>query len=322
MKLKNTFFALVCAGSVFLPAVASALSLHSEHVMVVDRATGATLFEKSSTSSAPIASVTKLMTAMVSLDQKLDPLEVLTITEDDVDNLKHSTSKLRVGSQLTRGETLRIALMSSENRAAHALARTAPGGVPAFVAAMNRKALDYGMKGTHYVDPTGLSPENTSTAADLGRLARRVSGYPSITDFTTRTGKSVDVGSHLQSFHNTNPAVGKKGWDFWLSKTGYITEAGRCMVAGITTAGRDVVVVLMGAKSSGARAQDLAQVKAWTSGEPAVVHHRLTSKHAALKHKRVTVHMQAQLKESRRYRKAGNQNASYPSAVGNGVVAG
>lgn len=298
IMLKHIFTAVVCAGSVLLHINAHALALHSEHVMIVDRTTGVTLFEKASTASAPIASVTKLMTAMVSLDQKLDPLEVLTISEDDVDNLKHSTSRLRVGSQLARGEMLRIALMSSENRAAHALARTAPGGLPAFVAAMNRKALDYGMNGTHFVDPTGLSPENTSTAADLGRLARRVSGYPSITDFTTTSGKSVDVGSHLQSFHNTNPAVGKKGWNFWLSKTGYITEAGRCMVAGITTAGRDVVVVLMGAKSSGARAQDLAQVKAWTSGESAVVDHRLTRKHAAVKHNSGSAHMQAPLSDS------------------------
>ena len=289
MKPKHIFAALVFAGSVFLPVIASPLSLNSEHALVVDRASGATLFEKSSTSSAPIASVTKLMTAMVSLDQKLDPLELLTISEDDVDNLKHSTSRLRVGSQLTRGEMLRIALMSSENRAAHALARTSPGGVSGFVAAMNRKAQKYGMTETHYVDPTGLSPENTSTATDLGRLARRVSGYPLITDFTTTAGKSVDVGSHLESFHNTNPAVGKKGWDFWLSKTGYITEAGRCMVAGIRTAGRDVVVVLMGAKSSGARAQDLAQVKAWTSGEPiGVAHRHLSRKHAALRHTRAS----------------------------------
>jgi D-alanyl-D-alanine endopeptidase (penicillin-binding protein 7) len=287
MKLKNTFAALVCAGSVFLPAMAGALSLHSEYAMVVDRETGVTLFEKSSTSSASIASVTKLMTAMVSLDQKLNPSEVLTITEDDVDNLKHSSSRLRVGSQLTRSEMLRVALMSSENRAAHALARTSTGGVDGFVAAMNRKALDFGMNGTHYVDPTGLSPENTSTAADLGRLARRVPGYPAITDFTTTAGKNVDVGSHFQSFHNTNPAVGKKGWEFWLSKTGFINEAGRCLVAGIKTAGRDVVVVLLGAKSSGARSQDLAQVKAWASGEPATVRH-LSRRRAVVKRVRVS----------------------------------
>jgi D-alanyl-D-alanine endopeptidase (penicillin-binding protein 7) len=286
MTVKNTFAALVCASSVFLPAMASSLSLHSEYAMVVDRATGVTLFEKSSTSSAPIASVTKLMTAMVSLDQKLNPLEMLTITEDDVDNIKHSRSRLRVGSQLTRNEMLRVALMSSENRAAHALARTSPGGVAGFVAAMNRKALDFGMNGTHYVDPTGLSPENTSTAADLGRLARRVSGYPAITDFTTTAGKTVAVGSHLLSFHNSNPAVGKKGWEFWLSKTGFINEAGRCLVAGITTAGRDVIVVLMGAKSSGARSQDLAHVKAWAAGEPATVHH-LSRKSALVSHSRV-----------------------------------
>jgi D-alanyl-D-alanine endopeptidase (penicillin-binding protein 7) len=287
MKLKHTFASLVFVGSAFLPVMAGTLSLQSEYAMVVDRATGATLFEKSSTSSAPIASVTKLMTAMVSLDQKLNPSDVLTITEDDVDNIKHSRSRLRVGSQLTRGEMLRIALMSSENRAANALARTSAGGITAFVAAMNRKAHDFGMSGTHYVDPTGLSPENTSTAADLGRLARRVQDYPTITDFTTTAGKTVTVGSHLLSFHNTNPAVGQKGWKFWLSKTGFINEAGRCMVAGITTAGRDVVVVLMGAKSSGARSQDLAQVKAWASGVPVVVAHRLSRKQAGVKRARV-----------------------------------
>ena len=284
MKLKRTFVALLCVATVFLPAMAGTLQLHSEYAMVVDRATGATLYEKSSTSSAPIASVTKLMTAMVSLDQKLNPSEMLTITDDDVDNVKHSSSRLRVGSQLTRGEMLRVALMSSENRAAHALARTSPGGMSGFVAAMNRKALEFGMTGTHYVDPTGLSPENMSTAADLGRLARRVSSYPTITDYTTTAGKTVAVGSHLQSFHNTNPAVGKKGWEFWLSKTGFINEAGRCLVAGITTAGRDVVVVLMGAKSSGARSQDLAHVKAWTTGEPESAR-QVSRMHTAARHK-------------------------------------
>lgn len=286
MKLKRTFAALLCVVTVFLPAMAGTLQLHSEYAMVVDRATGATLYEKSSTSSAPIASVTKLMTAMVSLDQKLNPSEMLTITDDDVDNVKHSSSRLRVGSQLTRGEMLRVALMSSENRAAHALARTSPGGMSGFVASMNRKALEFGMTGTHYVDPTGLSPENMSTAADLGRLARRVSGYPTITDYTTTAGKTVAVGSHLQSFHNTNPAVGKKGWEFWLSKTGFINEAGRCLVAGITTAGRDVVVVLMGAKSSGARSQDLAHVKAWTTGEPESAR-QVSRMHTAARHKTV-----------------------------------
>lgn len=285
MKLKRTFAALLGVATVFLPAMAGTLQLHSEYAMVVDRATGATLYEKSSTSSAPIASVTKLMTAMVSLDQKLNPSEMLTM-DDDVDNVKHSSSRLRVGSQLTRGEMLRVALMSSENRAAHALARTSPGGMSGFVAAMNRKALEFGMTGTHYVDPTGLSPENMSTAADLGRLARRVSGYPTITDYTTTAGKTVAVGSHLQSFHNTNPAVGKKGWEFWLSKTGFINEAGRCLVAGITTAGRDVVVVLMGAKSSGARSQDLAHVKAWTTGEPESAR-QVSQMHTPARHKTV-----------------------------------
>jgi D-alanyl-D-alanine endopeptidase (penicillin-binding protein 7) len=262
-----------------VPAMANTLSLHSEYAIVVDRATGVILYEKSSTASAPIASVTKLMTAMVVLDQKLNPNEVLTVTDDDVDTVKHSSSRLRVGAKMTREEMLRVALMSSENRAAHALARTSPGGVAGFVAAMNRKALAYGMSGTHYVDPTGLSPDNVSTATDLSKLARRVLAYPLITDYTTTASKSVVVGSRLQSFRNTNPAVGKKGWEFWLSKTGYINEAGRCLVAGITAAGRDVVVVLMGSRTAGARSQDLVHVKAWAAAEPASKR-RLAAMHA------------------------------------------
>lgn len=282
MKRSLAFVFFVLCACVFTPAMAKTLSLHSEYAIVVDRATGAILYEKSSTESAPIASVTKLMTAMVLLDQKLDPDEVLTVTEDDVDTVKHSSSRLRVGAKMTREEMLRVALMSSENRAAHALARTSPGGVAGFVVAMNRKAREYGMSGTHYVDPTGLSPDNVSTATDLSKLARRVPAYPLITDYTTTASKSVVVGSRLQSFRNTNPNVGKKGWEFWLSKTGYITEAGRCLVAGITAAGRDVVVVLMGSRTAGARSQDLVQVKAWTVAARASKH-RLAAMHAAAK---------------------------------------
>jgi D-alanyl-D-alanine endopeptidase (penicillin-binding protein 7) len=282
MKRTLVFAILILSTSVFAPAMAAALALHSEYAIVVDRATGATLYEKSSTESAPIASVTKLMTAMVVLDHKLDPNEVLTVTEDDVDTVKHSSSRLRVGAKMTRKEMLRVALMSSENRAAHALARTSPGGITAFVSAMNRKALAYGMSGTHYVDPTGLSPDNVSTATDLSKLARRVAAYPSITDYTTTAAKSVVVGSRLQAFRNTNPAVGKKGWEFWLSKTGFINEAGRCLVAGITTAGRDVVVVLMGSRTTGARSQDLAHVKAWAAAGLASKRH-LPEMHAKAK---------------------------------------
>ncbi len=276
------FVTFIVSAFLVVPAMASSLALHSEYAIVVDRATGAILYEKSSTASAPIASVTKLMTAMVVLDNKLNPNEVLTVTEEDVDTVKHSSSRLRVGAKMTREEMLRVALMSSENRAAHALARTSPGGVQGFVVAMNRKALEYGMSGTHYVDPTGLSPDNVSTATDLSKLARRVPAYPLITDYTTTASKSVVVGSRMQSFRNTNPAVGKKGWEFWLSKTGYITEAGRCIVAGITAAGRDVVVVLMGSRSAGARSQDLVHVKAWAAAGP-VSKHRLAAMHANTK---------------------------------------
>lgn len=282
MKRSLAFVFFILSACAFAPAMAKTLSLHSEYAIVVDRATGAILYEKSSTESAPIASVTKLMTAMVLLDQRLNPDEVLTVTEDDVDTVKHSSSRLRVGAKMTREEMLRVALMSSENRAAHALARTSPGGVSGFVAAMNRKAREYGMSSTHYVDPTGLSPENVSSATDLSKLARRVPGYPLITDYTTTASKSVVVGSRMQSFRNTNPNVGKKGWEFWLSKTGYITEAGRCLVAGITASGRDVVVVLMGSRTAGARAQDLLHVKAWAASGHASKH-RFAAVHANAK---------------------------------------
>jgi D-alanyl-D-alanine endopeptidase (penicillin-binding protein 7) len=277
-----SFVTFIVSAFVFVPAMASSLALHSEYAIVVDRATGAILYEKSSTASAPIASVTKLMTAMVLLDQRLNPDEILTVTDEDVDTVKHSSSRLRVGAKMTREEMLRVALMSSENRAAHALARTSPGGVQGFVVAMNRKALAYGMGGTHYVDPTGLSPDNVSTATDLSKLARHVPAYPLITDYTTTASKSVAVGSRMQSFRNTNPAVGKKGWEFWLSKTGYITEAGRCIVAGIKASGRDVVVVLMGSRSAGARSQDLVHVKAWAAAGP-VSKHRMAAMHAIAK---------------------------------------
>lgn len=250
---------------VAMHAPAATLSLNSERALVVDRDTGETLYSKKSDSSAPIASVTKLMTAMVTLDEKPDLDEVLVVTQDDVDTFKHSRSRLAVGTKLPRREMLQLALMSSENRAAHALARTSRGGMMGFVLAMNLKAQKLGMSGALFEDPTGLSPANRASPEDLAKLVGGAQRYPLIKSFTTTTSDSVQVGKSMLTFKNSNPVVGRKGWDVWLSKTGFITEAGRCVVVGLKTAGRNLAVVLMGAGSSSQREQDLVKIKSFYS---------------------------------------------------------
>ncbi|GAC1531768.1 MAG: D-alanyl-D-alanine endopeptidase [Ramlibacter sp.] len=249
-------------------AGAAALNLHSLHAIVVDRDTGATLYAKGEQTAAPIASVTKLLTAMVVLDEAPDMDEVLTVTNDDVDTLKHSSSRLPVGSRLSRREMLHVALMSSENRAAHALARYShSGNMEEFVRAMNAKAKALGMTEAHFVEPTGLSPQNQATAQDLARLVEGAAVYPAIHEFTSQTGEALDVGSAIVPYRNTNHLVGKRGWDVFLSKTGYINEAGRCVVMAFKAAGRNLAVVLMGASSSQSRESDLLKVRRWVSGE-------------------------------------------------------
>jgi D-alanyl-D-alanine endopeptidase (penicillin-binding protein 7) len=252
---------------VALHAPAASLNLNSGQALVIDRDTGETLYAKNSDESSPIASVTKLMMAMVALDEKPDMSEVLVVTRADVDTLKHSRSRLAVGSKLPRKDMFQLALMSSENRAAHALARTSKGGTKEFVLAMNLKAQKLGMNSALFQDPTGLSPGNRASPEDLAKLVDAAQRYPLIRKFTTTTSDNVKVGGHVLRYRNSNPVVGRKGWDVWLSKTGFINEAGRCVVVGMKTAGRNIAVVLLGAGSSSQREQDLLKIRNFYKNE-------------------------------------------------------
>lgn len=242
---------------------APALHLESEAVYVEDLHTGTTLIEKNSESRRPIASITKLMTAMVTLDgkQKLD--ERITITEDDVDRVKHSSSRLRVGTQLPRREMLHLALMSSENRAAHALARTYPGGESAFVTAMNKKARALGLKDTHFADPTGLNPRNVSTPEELARMVAASAKYPEIRRYSTDDEQALPIAKRTQKFRNTNALVRNNLLDVVVSKTGYIAEAGRCLVMQALINKRPTLIVLLDGHRKEARVQDALSIKKW-----------------------------------------------------------
>jgi D-alanyl-D-alanine endopeptidase (penicillin-binding protein 7) len=267
LMFKQLLAAVMCTAT--FTAGAWGFSLQSPRAVVLDRDTGATLYAKNAQDSAPAASITKLVTSMVVLDGKPNMDEVLTVTDADVDMLKHSRSRLRVGASLPRREMLHLALMSSENRAAHALARYAENGdMDKFVRLMNAKAQSLGMTSARFVDPTGLSPSNTASASDLAKLVEGASHYPIIGEITSRTGETVDVGGTELLYKNSNHLVGHHGWDVLLSKTGYIEEAGRCVVMNFRAAGRNLVVVLMGADSEQERARDLLKARSWVTGEP------------------------------------------------------
>src|SRR3989441_3176615 len=201
-------------------------SLKSQAALVVDQESGEILLGKNAESKLPIASLTKLMTAIVTLEAELDPDEPVTITKADVDRLRGSHSRLQVGTTLTRDELLHVALMASENRAASALAGSYPGGKEACVLAMNLKAQLLGMTGTRFEDGTGLSSRNVSTAQDLAKLVRAAHAYPKIRDYTTSASYQVRIGRRAMRFGNTNRLTRSSRWDIGLSKTGYIAEAG------------------------------------------------------------------------------------------------
>ncbi len=244
---------------------ASKLRLMSANVIVLDAGDGKPVYAKAADEVTSIASVTKLMTAMVVLDANLPGDEALEIDMDDFDYLKGSRSRLRMGATLPRDEMLRLALMASENRAASALARHYPGGMPAFVAAMNAKAASLGMTRTHYEDPTGLSPRNVSTANDLARLVRAAAEYPLIRQYSTTPAYFVEVQSTGQTlgFNNSNALVKNGAWDIQLQKTGYIREAGRCVVMLATIASRPMVIVLLDSIGKLARLGDAERVRHW-----------------------------------------------------------
>jgi len=241
------------------------LRLASLKALIVNQNTGETLYAKSTHVPTPIASVTKLMTAMVLLDQHLPMDEAISVSDDDIDTLKGSGSRLRVGTTLSRHDMLQLALMSSENRAASALARTTPQGMVGFVAAMNSKAAELGMMHTRFSDPTGLSSGNVSTAEDLVKMVKAAYQYPDIRTITTTPEYDVPVNGYRRpmEFLNTNILVRKGGWDIGLSKTGYINEAGRCLVMQAQIADQPLIIVLLDSWGKYSRIGDANRIKKW-----------------------------------------------------------
>ncbi|MBI3140280.1 MAG: D-alanyl-D-alanine endopeptidase [Rhodocyclales bacterium] len=239
------------------------LLVQSSAVLVQDQSTGAVLFEKNSDAVLPIASITKLMTAMVVLDANLGLEEQLGISEDDVDTLRGSRSRLKVGTRLAREDMLRLALMSSENRAASALSRHYPGGAQAFVAAMNLKAEAIGLKDTRFSDPTGLSAANVSSARDLTKMVAAASHYPLIRELSTTPEYRVRLGKRPQTFRNTNTLVRSGSWEIGLSKTGYIREAGKCLVMQAWLNDKPMIIVLLDSWGRLTRIGDANRIKRW-----------------------------------------------------------
>lgn len=244
------------------------LRLGSAHAIVVDEATGEVLYEKDSATVAPIASLTKLMTAMVVLDAQQDPQELLEVTEEDLDRLKHTRFGVPPGTRASRESLLELALIASDNHAAHALARHYPGGMAAFRQAVARKADALALRSTVIQEPTGLSPANRSSAMDMVKVVRAAAGYAAITEMTTRRRHEVQLDGRLHAVRNTNRLVGAPGWNILLSKTGFTNEAGRCVSMRMQAAGRTVAVVLMGAVGSAERALDASNIRRWLAGEP------------------------------------------------------
>ena len=247
------------------------LSLKSSVALVIDQETQEVLFSKNDHAVLPIASLTKLMTGVIISGANLPTDEVLTITQDDVDTEKNSSSRLRVGTALTRGELLHLALMSSENRAAHALGRTYPGGLQTFVGLMNAKAKMLGMKDTRYVEPTGLSSLNQSSAQDLATLVNAAHSDPVMRELTTSSGYQVAVGRHTLQYNNTNRLVKSPNWDIGLQKTGYITEAGQCLVMQTKIAGRKLIMVFLDSAGKFSRIADAERVRHWVESLPVVI---------------------------------------------------
>ncbi len=241
-------------------------NLKSSAALVFDLAEEQTIYGKNTQNRTPIASITKLMTSMVVLDSNLPLEETIYIDAADFDSVKHTGSRLGAGTGLPRREMLRLALMSSENRAAASLARAYPGGTQSFVDAMNRKAVELGMRNTHFVDSTGLSSENTSTAEDLVKMVKGAYDYQLIREFTTTSAHEVETvaGRSLQ-FKNSNGLVRdpRSSWEIGLSKTGYISEAGRCLVMQAKIAARPVIIVLLDSWGKQTRIGDANRIKKW-----------------------------------------------------------
>ena len=246
-----------------LHAVSDPLDLKSSVALVIDQDTKEVLFSKNDHAVLPIASLTKLMTGLLVSEARLPMGEPITITQDDVDTEKGSGSRLVVGATLTRGELLHLALMSSENRAAHALGRTYPGGLAAFVQRMNAKARLLGMTESRFVEPTGLSSNNQSSAHDLATLVNVAHGDSLLRELSTSPGHEVTVGSRVLQYNNTNRLVKSPTWDIGLQKTGYISEAGRCLVMQAEVAGRKLIMVFLDSAGKFSRLGDAERVRSW-----------------------------------------------------------
>jgi D-alanyl-D-alanine endopeptidase (penicillin-binding protein 7) len=239
------------------------LDLRSSVAYVMDQNSSEVLFEKNSTVALPIASITKLMTGLVVVQAHQNLDEVLTITDADVDHHKFTSSRLPVGARMTRGNLLHIALMSSENRAAAALGRNYPGGITAFVDAMNAKAKELGMKDTHYVDSSGLSSQNVSSARDLARLAMTAHQESLLRQYTTDPNYVVQASGRNLQYRNTNYLVAMPDWNIGLQKTGFINEAGRCLVMQAMIQGRNVIMVFLDSKGKQSRTADAGRMRRW-----------------------------------------------------------
>jgi len=244
------------------------LDLKSSVALVIDQDTREVLFSKNESAVLPIASLTKLMTGVIVTGAKLPMDEMITITQDDVDTEKHSRSRLSVGATLSRGELLHLALMSSENRAAHALGRTYPGGMGTFVNLMNAKAKMLGMHDTSYVEPTGLSSRNQSSAQDLATLVNAAHGDPMLRELTTSPSYEVAIGSRTVQFNNTNRLVKNPDWNIGLQKTGFINEAGQCLVMQTKIAGRKLIMVFLDSAGKLSRLGDAERVRRWVETNP------------------------------------------------------
>lgn len=245
-------------------------ALRSNVVFVQDLNSKAVLFARNDDVARPIASITKLMTALVVVDAKQPLDEILQVTQADVDVVKFSRSRLAVGVKLSRGDMLHLALMSSENRAANALGRHYPGGMPAFVAAMNNKARELGMNDSRFVEPTGLSSANVSTPRDLVKLMQATAARPSIRYYTTNQQHEISTRGHATLFRNTNMLVTNPNWDIRVSKTGFINEAGQCLVMVARINNRDTAIVLLNADGKGTRIGDAVKIRQLVQNRQAV----------------------------------------------------
>jgi D-alanyl-D-alanine endopeptidase (penicillin-binding protein 7) len=264
---------LLAAACVAPPATAKAGSrpdVRSAAALVVDEASSEVLYARRATQPVPVASITKLMSALVVLESGQSRSEKLAITRDDIKRTRGSQSRLPVGARLSRGDLLHLSLMSSENRAAQALGRSYPGGLAAAIVAMNAKARALGMTQTRFVDPTGLSSRNVSSPADLAKLVIATSRNPHIREYSTDEVHTVRIGRHAVEYRNTNLLVKNAGWAISVQKTGYISEAGQCLVMRTSIDGRNVVIVLLNSQGKYTRVADARRIRKWVeAGGPA-----------------------------------------------------